>query len=231
VAELGPQTILTTWELGRRQDPLERAVTLLASTTGTSREDAAGHDVGTRDVQLARAITALRGGSVPACAACACGEVLDVAVDVAAVASWPVQAPGAVFEAGPDACDFRLPNTRDLQALDGLDVGEARERLVARCTADAEHPLSPGLIDAVDAAMEGASPAGAVQVLLRCPACDTEWEAALDLPALLWAEVEARALGLLREVHALAVAYGWTEAEVLALPAQRRATYLQLATS
>lgn len=231
MAELGPETILTTWELGRRQDPLERAVTLLAAVTGSSNEDAARYDVGTRDVQLARVITALTGGSVLACLPCECGEVLDVAVDVAVVAAWPVQPPGTVLHAGPDAVAFRLPTTEDLQALAGLDEREAWHRLVTRCVGLGEQNPSPEVVGEVEAAMEGASPAGAVEVLLCCPGCDTEWTAALDLPALLWAEVETRALELLREVHVLAVAYGWTEAEVLALPAQRRATYLQLATA
>ncbi|HEX2516118.1 MAG TPA: phage baseplate protein, partial [Chloroflexota bacterium] len=37
-----------------------------------------------------------------------------------------------------------------------------------------------------------------------------------------------RARRLLREVHTLARAYGWREAEILALPGRRRQTYLDL---
>lgn len=233
VVKLGPQATLAIWESGRCQDPLERAVTLLAGATGSSREDAAHVDVGTRDVQLARLLASLTGDLVWACAPCGCGEMLDVAVDVAAVAALPVHPPGTVLTAGtgPQPMTVRLPTTGDLQALVGLDPQRARRLLLARCV----HPLNadlPAEIDAlVDAALESASPAGAVEVLVRCAGCDVERETALDVPALLWAEVEARALALLEEVHVLAVAYGWTEPEVLALPAQRRATYLQLATT
>ncbi len=189
--------------------------------------------MGTRDVQLARLLTSLTGGLVWACAPCGCGEMLDVAVDVAAVAALPVHPPSTMLPVGtgPQAMTVRLPTTADLQALAGLDPHRARRLLLARCV----HPLNDDLPDdvdaAVDAALESASPAGAVEVLVRCPGCDAERETALDVPALLWAEVEARALALLEEVHVLAVAYGWTEAEVLALTAQRRATYLQLATT
>jgi hypothetical protein len=47
------------------------------------------------------------------------------------------------------------------------------------------------------------------------------------MAAFLWAEIEARARRLLREVHILATAYGWTEAEVLSLGENRRARYVE----
>ena len=47
---------------------------------------------------------------------------------------------------------------------------------------------------------------------------------ALDITAYLWSEVEDWAKRLLIEIHTLASAYGWREAELLALePAQREA--------
>ena len=49
--------------------------------------------------------------------------------------------------------------------------------------------------------------------------------------AFLWAEIHAWAQQLLRDVHTLAIAYGWSETEVLALPAARRRAYLDLVQS
>jgi len=43
-----------------------------------------------------------------------------------------------------------------------------------------------------------------------------------------WAELAAEAKRLLREVDALARAYGWREADILALSSQRRHAYLEL---
>ena len=77
--------------------------------------------------------------------------------------------------------------------------------------------------------MEQAAPAGAVDLLVRCPDCGLESALPLDVPALLWAEIEAQASALLRDVHALATGYGWTEADVLDLSPRRRASYLALA--
>jgi hypothetical protein len=50
----------------------------------------------------------------------------------------------------------------------------------------------------------------------------------LDTAALLWDEITARAGALLHEVHRLASAYGWSEAQILALSPARRARYLAL---
>ena len=52
--------------------------------------------------------------------------------------------------------------------------------------------------------------------------------AQLDAGAVLWDEIDARARALLGEVHLLAAAYGWTEREILALGAERRASYLSM---
>ena len=77
--------------------------------------------------------------------------------------------------------------------------------------------------------MSEADPLAEVLVDVVCPGCETEFVADLDVGAFVWAEVHARARRLLHEVDVLARAYGWTEAEVLALGDQRREEYLTLA--
>jgi hypothetical protein len=67
-----------------------------------------------------------------------------------------------------------------------------------------------------------------VLVSLDCPECGAGFDADLDPAAFVWAEVEARARRVLIEVDALARAYGWTEADVLALSESRRAAYLAI---
>ena len=51
----------------------------------------------------------------------------------------------------------------------------------------------------------------------------------MDVGSFVWAELHAHGRRVLREVDVLARAYGWTEAEVLALGERRRAAYLALA--
>jgi hypothetical protein len=78
--------------------------------------------------------------------------------------------------------------------------------------------------------MERVPPAGAVDLVVHCPACELSATLPLDIGALLWAEIQERAAGLVRDVHVLASSYGWTEADVLALSPDRRASYLVLVT-
>ena len=67
-----------------------------------------------------------------------------------------------------------------------------------------------------------------MRLALRCDACGHEWVSPFDIGAFLLREVEAWAEGLLREVHALARAYGWSERAILDLSARRRRAYLDL---
>jgi hypothetical protein len=71
-----------------------------------------------------------------------------------------------------------------------------------------------------------ADPMAEIPLTLRCPACDNEWIATLDIATFLWTEIEARAKRILSEIHALASQYGWTEKEILSLSEQRRALYM-----
>jgi hypothetical protein len=77
--------------------------------------------------------------------------------------------------------------------------------------------------------MAAADPQADVQLRLDCPACGHGWAAPFDIGAFLWDEVGAWVERTLGEVHALASAYGWTEAQVLELPSWRRQRYLEMA--
>ena len=76
--------------------------------------------------------------------------------------------------------------------------------------------------------MADADPQADVRLAVTCPSCGTGWEVPFDAGSFLWSEVEAWARRTLLEVHQLAAAYGWSEAEVLALGPRRRQAYLEL---
>jgi hypothetical protein len=232
VAGLDPATLIAAWERGSGERPLGRALALLAASTGRPDDEAEALDVGSRDVLLAGLLARMAGGQVWASADCGgCGSPLDVPVDIGTVAGLPAYEPGDVFETCVDGStvSFRLPTTLDLAALAGCGPAEARRLLLDRCVGWTRGTMPETVADAVEAAMESVAPAGAVEVAIRCGQCGALTAAALDVPVLLWAEVEAQAVRLLHDVHALAGRYGWTEAEVLALSPRRRAAYLDLA--
>ncbi|WP_166359382.1 hypothetical protein [Pseudomonas akapageensis] len=76
-----------------------------------------------------------------------------------------------------------------------------------------------------------ADPLTAFAVSCQCPACGAPNEVPIDLDAAALARLRARQRGLLREIHALASHYGWTESQVLTIPPARRAHYLALIES
>lgn len=234
---LDPAWTITAWERGVREDTLDRAVTLLASTTGLSRDQAESADVGSRDAVLVDVLSGFTGGVVRAYVRCTgCGERLDVPLDLTAFPRTPWCEPGALLEAevSGSGVRFRLPTTGDLRLLRGRDAVAGRRLLLARCVqaeAGSGEDLDEETAAAVEAAMEEAAPGGAVTIRTGCPDCGATTAAALDIPALLWAEVQTQAVALLHQVHVLATAYGWTEPEVLALSPARRAAYLELVSA
>jgi len=68
------------------------------------------------------------------------------------------------------------------------------------------------------------APEVAQAALAACPACGASNEIAVDPYLVLAASPEE----LFVEVHLLASAYHWSEAEILALPRARRQLYLRL---
>jgi len=49
-----------------------------------------------------------------------------------------------------------------------------------------------------------------------------------DILTYLWSEIEDWAQRLLLEVHTLALAYGWSERDILAMSPRRRRLYLEM---
>ncbi len=129
---------------------------------------------------------------------------------------------------------FRLPSSADLAGLG--DEGDARLGLLRRCVREvrrkgrrrAVNQLPAAVLDAVAERMSEADPRADVRTALTCPDCGHGWQVVFDIVTWFWAELEDWAYRTLRDVHALASAYGWREADVLALSPWRRQCYLRM---
>ena len=117
---------------------------------------------------------------------------------------------------------------------------DPRAFLLGRCVIDVrgaggeavDVALLPDAVQrAVAETMAAADPQADVQLACTCPTCGWTWAAAFDIASVLWAEIHAWARRTLRDVHALALAYGWREADVLSLSPTRRELYLELVGS
>jgi hypothetical protein len=78
--------------------------------------------------------------------------------------------------------------------------------------------------------MAEVDPQADVQLAMACPACSHEWQLTFDILSFFWNEINAWASRILDEVHTLASAYGWREADILALSPHRRQLYLERAS-
>jgi hypothetical protein len=197
--------------------------------------------IGRRDARLLAIREALFGPRVPCLTGCPnCGERLEVVFDTDQLRAGTNEAAlagtGSV-SVGDTEVSFRLPNSEDLFHIAGLpDPSRGRRALFERCV---EHATRGGVpvpaagiaeevVQAAAARMAELDPQADVQIALTCPACSHQWSAAFDIASYLWTEVNAWAVRTLGEIHRLASAYGWREAEILALGPVRRQLYLEL---
>ena len=221
--------VLVLWEQGARLHPLDRSL-LALSTALPAAEDFADWSLGRRNHALFELHAACFGTQLQGWSGCpACGEKVEFELEAHQLlaASTPAQ-PGTTVSIRGES--FRLPTSRDLAEVLAEDADLAARRLMERCSLGDAGPgeWNDAALGEAGDTLAAADPLAEVQLALDCPACGHEWNDVLDIGSFVWAEVDSRARRLLWEVHTLASAYGWSEAETLGLSAVRRAGYLAM---
>lgn len=157
----------------------------------------------------------------------ACGCVIEFVLEVARLLdSKPIQSSGALVH-GDHTIDWRCPTPEDLMAV--TVETEPLSALRSRCVSVRGEVDPPASVwRAVDRQLAEADPLAEIVVDLACAECAEVFAARIDPVAFVWAELEATAVRVLHEVDLLARAYGWAEADILALGDIRRTAYLRL---
>lgn len=167
-----------------------------------------------------------------ACAAPDCGEPLEASLtiaDLVALASDAERTPTLPLETPGGPVVLRRPRGDDQRRwrTGPTDLDALRLRVLSTLIVAGEHEPSE-LVERASEELEEFDPLPAFRIAAACPACGVEADHTVDLEALLLGElthVQARLFG---EIHTLALHYGWTEDEILAVPPRRRARYLGL---
>ncbi len=237
--------LLAVWEQGLTQTPVERALSLFsAACPDAAPNELARLPIGWRDGQLLTLREWTFGPALTSLAACpVCNERVELAFetsDIRAETEAESEKP-LLLNVAEHELALRLPNSEDLMAIANEESAAsnpatARTLLLARCILQARRGDAGVTIEDLPAevgvaaarAMAEADPQADVQLALACPNCGHEWQANFDIVAYFWAEINGWAVRLLREVHALAAAYGWREADILALSPLRRQLYLEM---
>jgi hypothetical protein len=228
---LTPAKLLALWEAGKPLDPLDRGV-LAAHATTPGSENHADWPIGRRNRALAQLHCAAFGGVLRGWTRCGgCGEQLEFAFDSHSVADAKAE-PEEQGLVNWGTWRFRLPTSRDLAAA-AQEQSEplATRRLMSACLVGGEparEAWSEDDVKAIEERLAAADPLAELRLHFDCPACSASFDESLDLCRFVWAAIDSRAKRILREVHVLASAYGWSEGQILALSPSRRSAYLQM---
>ena len=237
--------LVDVWEDGRCRNRLERpAVLLTVAHPGTTEFDWMNLPIGQRDEKLFDLQERLFGETIDAASACPnCKENLEVSMlttDIRVPPPSDLHLLNLELQDGKYWVRFRLPTTSDLAIVAQAEcVTEARTILLERCVVEARRSGSQALTtklpekvrNSIVQKMGAADPQAVIELALECPSCQHQWSLHFDICSYLWSEIEELALRLLREVHVLARAYGWSELQILGLSPLRRQVFLDLVGS
>lgn len=197
--------------------------------------------LGRRDRLLIRLREATFGTRLELKADCPrCGDMLEVELDTQDLIV-PDPSPRAAarlrrLDVGGRRLRLRpLAGADVASALDAPTWDAARDVILRRCCSDYETGLAadPAAFVEDDKAaiarrLERLDPQADLILDVVCFACGEGWRPLLDVAEVFWREIRARAGLILGDIHDLARAFHWTEAEILALSPKRRQTYLSL---
>lgn len=226
--------ILELTERGAALSPCRRAVLLLAAAWPEVPVEALlGLPLGARDRLLMRLRAETFGTILTARQSCRnCAEDFELSLLAADLGfpqtddeeEFPDPAVGTISEGG-ETFAVRAVTVADMLAAEAADGPEAaRALLLALVVPDAPS----GALDEgrTAEALEALDPLADITLDTSCPHCDAEHELQFDAAAFVWQELAGRAPRILRDVAELARAYHWSERDILAMPAPRRAFYL-----
>lgn len=229
-----PELLLDAWDQASAA-PVAGRGAVLVRLAGLCPDLDSALDLGVGECAALAALAHARafGREVAGVITCSsCGEPLSAQVSLPTAEELVTAAAAGPRHVAVAGFTVRAPTTRDL-LLAAASPDRARAVLLSRCVRRADgSPVDPAELTReeealLDEAAEAITAATMTTLCVRCPACDGHVRAALDTAAVLWDRIDIAAPALMEEVAVLARAFGWSEADLLAMPAARRAAYLE----
>jgi hypothetical protein len=244
---LNAEDMLVAWESLHQRSEQEAALVLLAlACPESSAEELAVLPLAERNALLLELRGTTLGRQMEGRAPCPeCGTALEFELDACTLTT------GLREQTSLDSkelSDFvmRPANTRDLLACAEMTSEEGARLLLikrtvlmksaeldeARMTEAGDGTDLEELPSTVSAALmerfEQLNAAAEIQVQLQCFACAARPRLDLDVAHYVVREIGWAARRLLREIHELASAYGWSEQSITQMSSARRAAYLEM---
>lgn len=238
---LSATELLSIWEHGLSQSAPQRALLLLrAAFPDKDPDQLAQLSIGQRDSQLLALRESTLGSQIVSLVNCPnCDNSLELNFKVSDICqSWQSEQVARLeLETEDYKIEFRLPNSLDLVTINHIsELSKVTQELLKCCITSAQYKgqsisfdqIPPQINQALLEQMEEADPQADIKLALNCPDCGHQWQATFDILTFFWQELTAWVQRILREVHQLASAYGWREADILAMSTQRRQLYLDM---
>ncbi len=225
---LSTAELLTIWERGVPLLSIERALLLLNSAySELSAAEISDLSIGQRDALILTLRERTFGSQFTSVISCPrCNTMLDLQFSVADVRADLPTTTTITFTFNDHSILVRLPTSRDVLAA--MQTDDPLSALVRRCVADSEFEYDADWIHHCSQALVHADPQADVELNLICPECELAWTATFDIVNFFWHEVERWSRHIFNDVHLLALHYGWSEADILALSPRRRQLYLEM---
>lgn len=240
---LSAHDVLKIWEANQNKTPLERALAILSAVfPSISKEKLASLTIAQRDILLLNIQEQIFGSILRGYAECPqCKEHLEFTFSTREILS---KQENNFFKESylmklndmDIELSFRLPHCNDLAlTLECEDIRKARSLIAGRCLLKAtrngmpilETDLSDEVIEKLAECMAECEPQSEILLDLHCPACSHHWQMIFDIVIFLWVEISSYAKRLMLDVHTLASAYKWREADILSMSPYRRQYYLE----
>jgi len=240
---LSASELLNIWELGRSKTFVSQALLLLsASCPETPIDTLAELSIGHRDALLLTLREKTFGQPLNGIATCPeCGEQLELTMKVSDILVEKKIEPNRELTITINSYEvkFRLPDSTDIAFLDEpIDLAAARLEIYDRCilsicdTSESKEVsidcLPVEVMNEISDRIAKADPQADILIDLSCPSCSKKWQMGFDIVSFFWSEINAWAYRILYEVRNLAMAYGWSERDILAMSPWRRQIYLEM---
>ncbi|WP_404337171.1 hypothetical protein AB2M62_01415 [Sphingomonas sp. MMS12-HWE2-04] len=180
------------------------------------------------DRLLAQVYRAEIGDTASCRATCAsCDQPFEFALDLAELIA--AQDREAALAGTPDADGYWAVESVQMRAPTIADAAtrEPNSLFAALCIS----PPEPEHHASLSAFLERAAPLLALDLDATCPHCQAEQQLGFDLPRFLVRAIGNERPFLIRETHLIAARYGWSHAEIMALPRDDRRAYAALIES
>jgi len=226
--------MLEVWERASTTGTTRRALALLRAACPEARaEELAALCVGERDARLLTLREWFFGSHLDVRTECpSCGERVQASFELDNVRTRAADGLTSRVVLEDHETAFRLPDSTDLAAIESCqDAASARRLLLERCVLTEAQNLNEQAVAEIVKRMNALDPQASIRLAMGCPACQNRWSALFDIATFFWQEIHVWARRMLREVHTLASAYGWSERDILSMSAARRSMYLDLVAS